>query len=205
MMQLTYRDIHYSTQTSNSVPYEGFAQSVQLILDENRRVLNETVYAALEHLAQAITEANRIFVFGGGRSGLVMRMAAMRIMHLGCQVYVVGETITPAIEQGDLLITCSGSGNTGSVCAMAVTAKTIGAQLAVITANKTSPLAALADLTVELAAVTKHEREAARSQQFAGSLFEQSTLLLLDALFHVLSRTLNKSTQSLWAMHTNLE
>ncbi|QYO62744.1 hypothetical protein [Leptolyngbya sp. 7M] len=105
-MQLAYCDIRYNSppETSDSIPNESFAQSIQLILDENRRVLDKISYFALEQLAQTITVANRIFVFGGGRSGLVMRMTAMRLMHLGCQVYVVGETITPSIARGDLLI-----------------------------------------------------------------------------------------------------
>jgi 6-phospho-3-hexuloisomerase len=63
----------------------------------------------------------------------------------------------------------------------------------------------LADLSLELATSTKQELDRSRSQQFAGSLFEQSTLLLFDALFYVLPQLLDKDTQNLWAFHTNLE
>jgi len=37
---------------------------------------------------------------GVGRSGLIGRAFAMRLMHLGFEVYVLGETITPAVEKG---------------------------------------------------------------------------------------------------------
>src|SRR5690242_18419180 len=70
---------------------------------------------AVGALLLAIETANAIFLLGEGRSGLVGRMFAMRLMHLGKQAYVVGETITPAIGRGDLLIAISGSGETGAV------------------------------------------------------------------------------------------
>ncbi len=38
---------------------------------------------------------NRIFVTGLGRTGLMARGFAMRLMHLGRRVYHVGDVITP--------------------------------------------------------------------------------------------------------------
>ncbi|NLO77568.1 MAG: 6-phospho-3-hexuloisomerase, partial [Methanomicrobiales archaeon] len=52
-----------------------------------------------ESVGQFIDElvgAERIYVMGAGRSGLVAKGFAMRLMHLGMHSYVVGETITPA-------------------------------------------------------------------------------------------------------------
>jgi 6-phospho-3-hexuloisomerase len=178
-----------------------FTQAIGLVLAENQRVLQALAYPAVEQLAQKIADVERIFVIGEGRSGL----AAMRLMHLGCQVYVVGETTTPSIQSTDLFIACSGSGSTETVCAIAAQAKAIGAYLVGVTANKQSSLGQLVDLPIELAARTKQDSGNARSQQFAGSLFEQSTLLFFDALFYVLSQMLNKSDESLLALHTNLE
>jgi 6-phospho-3-hexuloisomerase len=48
-----------------------------------------------------------------------------------------------------------------------------------------------------------HSKE--HSQQLGVSLFEQSTLLLFNALFYVITQNLNKSAQTLWTLHTNLE
>ena len=182
-----------------------FTQAIGLVMAENQRVLNAINYSAAEQLAQKLVDAERIFVIGEGRSGLAIRMAAMRLMHLGCQVYVVGETTTPSIRATDLLIACSGSGSTETVCAIAAKAKVIGAYLVGVTVNKQSLLGQLADLAIELVAATKQDFNNGVSQQFAGSLFEQSTLLFFDALFYVLSQMLNKNTQLLLALHTNLE
>ncbi len=49
------------------------------------------------------------------RSGLMMRVFAMRLMHMGFESHVVGETLTPAVEKGDLLVIGSGSGETCKV------------------------------------------------------------------------------------------
>lgn len=182
-----------------------FSHAIGLVLAENQRVLQTIAYPAVEQLAQKITEVERIFVIGEGRSGLAIRMAAMRLMHLGCQVYVVGETTTPSIRATDLFIACSGSGSTETVCASAAKAKAVGAYLVGVTVDKQSLLGQLVDLTIELAAATKQDSANVRSQQFAGSLFEQSTLLFFDTLFYVLSQMLNKNPQILLALHTNLE
>jgi D-arabinose 5-phosphate isomerase GutQ len=85
-------------------------QAIDLVLTENRLVLEKVNYPAIAQLTQTITRSQRIFVAGEGRSGLVIRMVAMRLIHLAYQVYVVGETTTPSIVECDLLIDCSGSG-----------------------------------------------------------------------------------------------
>ncbi|MEH2250895.1 6-phospho-3-hexuloisomerase [Nostoc sp.] len=182
-----------------------FTQAIGLVLAENQRVLQTITYPAVEQLVQKITDVERIFVIGEGRSGLAIRMAAMRLMHLGCQVYVVGETTTPSIQTTDLFIACSGSGSTETVCAIAAKAKAIGAYVVGVTADKQSSLGQLVDLPIELAAATKQDFENVQSQQFAGSLFEQSTLLFFDTLFYVLSQMLNKNAHLLLALHANLE
>src|SRR5215207_4915860 len=115
--------------------------------DEAAEIVAEQVEAialvddiVVRDLLVAIDAASRIFLLGEGRSGLVGRMLAMRLMHLGHQVYVVGETTTPSIGGGDLLIAISGSGETGTVVMMAEGARKTGAQVAAITANSESRL-----------------------------------------------------------------
>jgi 6-phospho-3-hexuloisomerase len=62
-----------------------------------------------------------------GRSGLALKMAAMRFMQY--TVFIVGETNTPAILEGDLLLVASGSGTTSSVVSSAEKAKSQKLQL----------------------------------------------------------------------------
>ena len=88
---------------------------------------------ALARVVDLVAAAPRVFVLGAGRSGLALRMTAMRLMHLGLEVHVVGEVTTPAIVEHDLLITASGSGTTAGILRAAHTAIERGAQVAAIT------------------------------------------------------------------------
>lgn len=160
--------------------------------------------AAVSALGQAIAEANRIFLLGEGRSGLVGRMFAMRLMHLGYAAYVVGETITPAIAEGDLLIAISGSGETGGVVLLAEGARRAGARLVAVTANPGGRLAELADLVVLVP--TQHKLGGAGSRQYGGSLFEQTTLLLFETMVSMLATDeAGDGFASLAQRHANLE
>jgi 6-phospho-3-hexuloisomerase len=185
--------------------HSSLNQTIELILEENRQVLSKINYAAIAQLTLAIAQSKRIFVAGEGRSGLVIRMVAMRLMHLGYQVYVVGETTTPSIIEGDLFVDCSGSGSTEMVTTLARKAKEIGAEIVTVTTHEDSPLGKMADIVIKLEAAAKQDQSHQHSQQFAGSLFEQSTLLLFDAVFQVLSQNMHENTETLWARHTNLE
>lgn len=162
----------------------------------------------LDLLQKGIMEANRIFVAGAGRSLMMIRGFAMRLMHMGFVVYVVGETVTPAIEAGDLLLMASGSGSTGSLTVMAEKCKKIGAKLALITTNAASPIGKLTDYVLEVnAATTKAENQGRKSIQPGANTFEQSVLLIGDAIIiHMTSnRSLTESNQALMTRHANLE
>lgn len=179
--------------------------------DEAAEIVAEQVEAialvderAVLDLLRSIDAAGRIFLLGEGRSGLVGRMFAMRLMHLGQQAYVVGETITPAIGGGDLLIAISGSGETGAVVMMAEGAKKAGAQVAAILANPESRLAGLADLIVQIP--TQHKFQGSSSRQYGGSLFEQTALLLFETTISMLAAgDAESGFASLAKRHANLE
>ncbi|PPF87802.1 6-phospho-3-hexuloisomerase [Subtercola sp. Z020] len=160
---------------------------------------------ALDALATLLTEAPRVFVLGAGRSGLALSMTAMRLMHLGLTVHVVGEVTAPAIGAGDLLLTASGSGTTHTIVRAAELATDAGATVAAISTAAASPLADLAAVVVVVPAAGKQDRSGEASAQYAGSLFEQSVVLLGDALFHALWMRSGASADELWPRHANLE
>ncbi|WP_211090413.1 6-phospho-3-hexuloisomerase [Nesterenkonia sedimenti] len=160
---------------------------------------------ALEQMAEMIGGAERIFVLGAGRSGLALQMTAMRLMHLGKEAYVVGETTTPAIRGGDVLLTASGSGTTGSVVRAAEQARGAGATVVCFTARQHSPLGELAAAAVLIPAAEKLDRSGAASAQYAGSLFEQAVVIAGDALFHALWQRSGRSADELWPRHANIE
>ncbi|MFN3383796.1 MAG: 6-phospho-3-hexuloisomerase [Archaeoglobaceae archaeon] len=131
----------------------------------------------LEKFISFIEKAPRIFLVGIGRSGLVAKAFAMRLMHLGYKAFVIGETITPRIEDGDLLIAISGSGETGYVVAIAKKAKEIGAKVVAITSAENSKLSKLSDFSIILK--NRFGREV-RDIAPMGTLFEVIALIFLD-------------------------
>ena len=171
-------------------------------LDSTLSAVNEAEIAVAQRM---ILAAKRVFVTGAGRSGLALRMAAMRLMHLGLTVHVTGEITAPAITQGDLLIVASGSGTTAGAVHAAEIARKAGADVLAITTAPESKLGVLAQGLVVIPAATKQDHGGAKSEQYAGALFEQSVLLLTDAMFQTMWRERGESAEQLWKRHANLE
>ena len=169
------------------------------ILQELRQAAQAIEPGTVERCAQKIAAHERVFVCGAGRSGLMLKALAMRLMQLGKTVYVVGETITPSIQAGDLLIAAPASGTTFSVCRFAAEARKMQADVLVITAEKDSELAQISTPDVLIPAPTKHNLAA--SGQLMGSLFEQMVLLFSDAV----TMALAEDRETLSRNHANLE
>lgn len=182
----------------------SFHAEARAILAEQADAIAQVNASQTAALLQSIQAADRIFLLGEGRSGLVGRMFAMRLMHLGNQAFVVGETTTPSIARGDLLVAISGSGETGGVVLLAEGATRAGATLAAVTANAESRLAALAGVTVLLP--TQHKLAGSGSRQYGGSLFEQTALNLFETMVSMLAAD-DAATgfASLAKRHANLE
>ncbi|MDR1510918.1 MAG: hypothetical protein LBS53_14940, partial [Synergistaceae bacterium] len=94
-------------------------EMMRAVLAEQSKFLSEVKDSEIEAMLGAINSADRLFVAGLGRSGNVARCFAMRCMHMGLDVYVVGETVTPAILPEDMLLISSGSGETGILAGIA--------------------------------------------------------------------------------------
>lgn len=160
----------------------------------------------LEGTVRALEEAPRVFVTGEGRSGLMAKAFAMRLMHLGLTSYVVGETTTPAVAPGDLLVAVSGSGTTGHTVQIAQSAAGVGARVHAVTSDPDSPLGRLAAARLVLPAATKHRRPGEpASIQPLSSLFDQATHLTLDAVCLILAERRQVDNAAAKAAHANTE
>lgn len=186
--------------------------STKEILAAITQELNDTFSALceqqLEELKEQILKADKIFVAGAGRSLMMIRGLAMRLMHMGFQSYVVGETVTPAIEPGDLLIIASGSGSTGTLMVMAEKCKAVGAKLALLTTKPDSPIGRQADYIVEIKAATPKRKDNTKTSiQPGGNTFEQSVLLIGDAvIMNIIStNSVTENNRALMHKHANLE
>lgn len=161
----------------------------------------------VEDLVEKISEAKRIYVAGAGRSLLVMRCFAMRLMHLGFESYVVGDTTTPAFLAGDLLLAASGSGETSGLINITQKAKKLGGMIGVFTINKESSLGQIADVLVEIPAYTAKAayKDMNKGILPSGSLFEQTVLVLTDSLIIPLAEKKNIKFEGEFLRHANLE
>jgi 6-phospho-3-hexuloisomerase len=180
-------------------------ENLHLILEENLKLANQINPQEIDVLVRKIKAAKRIFIMAAGRSGLALKMGAMRFMHLGYSVYVVGETVTPAILEGDLLLVASGSGTTSTVLTAVEKATKQKASVVAFTADPRSKLAELAENILLINAATKTDFGISVSAQYAGTLFEQFTLFILESVFMSLWHESGLTKEDLWPQHANLE
>lgn len=174
----------------------------KLILDRLTTILSETDKSNTAKLLKLVDEAGRIFIGGAGRSLLVSRFFAMRLVHSGYNVNMIGEIVTPAIKAGDLLVLVSGSGGTETLLPFVKKAKSVGAKLVVISMKKTSPMADAADLTIQIGNDSSFPLTKGMPM---GSQFELSTLLYLESAIGDIIEAKGLTEEGMRAIHANLE
>jgi 6-phospho-3-hexuloisomerase len=158
---------------------------------------------AVGELADLIGSAPVVFLHGLGRSGLVLRMLAVRLTHLEVPCHVVGDPTTPAIQPGELLVVASGSGGTRGTVAIAERGREIGARVVALTAHPEAPIGVAADRVVALPGVAKTDRGG--SVQPPGSIFEQMLLVLLEEVVLRLAARRDPAYDAVARRHANLE
>lgn len=169
----------------------------------------------VETFVEKIINSKRVFLVGAGRSGLMAKAFAMRLMHLDTDVHVIGETITPSVREDDILIAVSGSGETTFVVSAAEMGKNIGVKVVGVTSYPDSTLGKLADHTVVLPGrVETAEKKDYIDRQVLGeyesltpmgTLFEQTALAFFDGVIACLMKKLGKKERDLKEKHATIE
>jgi 6-phospho-3-hexuloisomerase len=169
----------------------------------------------VEVLIDVYRTKRKALVMGAGRSGLVGKAFAMRLLHLGFNSYVLGETIVPSVSSGDVAIAISGSGRTGLIVEAADAAKKVGTYVIAITTYPESPLGKIADLVVRIpgrSKISKMDDYFARQilglhEPLAplGTLFEDTAMLFLDGVIYYLMIKLNVTEEEMKSRHANVE
>lgn len=108
------------------------------------------IFDSLDHepmidFAAKVASKRKLFVGGFGRTGLILQAFAIRLNQHHVPTYVLMESSTPPIEEGDLILVGSGSGTTETTLAMAKEAHRRSGVLVAITGNLLSPLGQIAD------------------------------------------------------------
>jgi 6-phospho-3-hexuloisomerase len=131
----------------------------------------------------------------------------MRLMHLGIEAHVVGDTTTPAAGRGDLLLVTSGTASTATLLPVAARAEERGARRATVTATPNGALARGADLVVHVPAPASHEDPWLDGAPLLpmGSRFELAAALLFEAVTVRLMQRRGVTVEAMFARHANLE
>lgn len=174
----------------------------QLIVKKISGVLAATDGGYNARLARLLDQSSRIFVAGAGRSGLVAKFFAMRLMHGGYGAYVVGEIVTPSIQRGDLLIVISGSGETETMIAFTKRAKELGATIALISTKSSSTIGDLSNVQFQIGNPEQYSKVVGMPM---GTTFELSTLLFLEATISHVIHNKGIPEERMRTRHANLE
>ena len=149
-------------------------------------------------IVEALLKAPSIFVYGAGRSGIIGRAFAMRLVQTGLRAYVIGESVTPIVSKGDAVFIFSNQGESYSSIQTANIVRREGASLIVVTAKATSKLAHAATIVLALSFPEDAERA-----EYAplGTLFESAGLRLSDALVAEILRARGETEDSMRRRH----
>lgn len=177
--------------SAGTEPWLAVGQEITALLER----IDPAAFKAVLDLFES--PSKRWFFSGQGRSGLAAQMAAMRFMHLGRNTHFVGEVTAPSVREGDGLLIISGSGETPVSLSYANIARAEGASVVTLTHKTNGSLAKIADIVLPV--------PVEETRQFGGSLFEQSCLILLDAMVLSLAARQTDAHATMAYRHTNLQ
>jgi 6-phospho-3-hexuloisomerase len=190
-------------------------KAINEILEKIEDVTNYLEEDNINEVINMIINSKNIFVVGAGRSGLVAKSFAIRLMQMEICVYIVGDIITPAIHKDDCIFALSGSGETKSVHLAVKTAKEIGSKAILFTSNNNSTIAKLVDVLCHIKIDTPvysdnyHDMRRLKGEYSLltplGTLFELTSMVILDGLVTKLMIKIGKTEDNLQDRHSILE
>jgi 6-phospho 3-hexuloisomerase len=152
----------------------------------------------IDQAVRMLLKAPAIFVYGAGRSGIIGRAFAMRLVQTGLTAYVIGESVTPIVRRGDCVFILSGRGESYSSMQTANIVRREGSELIVVTARATSKLAHAATLLIPIEFAEEPDRP-----QLAplGTLFEAAAFRMSDAIIAEVMHARGETEESMRRRH----
>lgn len=173
-----------------------FRNAARYIIEETSSAINNLNDREILEISKIIAGSPRIFVYGSGRSGLIGRCFATRLVQLGKVAYFIGESTTPITESRDCVFLISNSGKTKSTLLVASITKRIGSTTICLTSEESSPLAKICDKKIVI-----NFKEINTTYAPLGTIFEISALILLDAIIAELMQLLGENEKSMRRRH----
>ncbi|PON50810.1 Sugar isomerase (SIS) family protein [Parasponia andersonii] len=165
-------------------------------------------------ISSAVARNGRVFLYGVGREGLMLKALCMRLFHLGISAHFVFDMTTPPIHDPDLLIASAGPGGFSTVDALCSIARSNGARVLLLTAQPdTGSCVKHASVVGHVPAQTmandddEDEDEVVESRPLLpmGSAYEGALFVLFEMTVYRLGEELKQSPELIRSRHTNLE
>jgi 6-phospho-3-hexuloisomerase len=168
------------------------------ILEEVKRTIEKVDENIISQIIEALATSPKIFIYGVGRSGLVGKSFAVRLVQMGLNVHFVGDTTTPIVEANDLVFIISNTGETMSAVQTANIVRRIGAVVISVTGSTHSKLGIASNIVLEL--VQPRDEQKKRMAPL-GTIFELSSMVMLDSMVPLLMTRLKQDETSLRRRH----
>lgn len=168
------------------------------ILDEVKRTIERVDEETVNHIVETLATAPKIFIYGVGRSGLVGKAFAVRLVQMGLNVHFVGDTTTPIVQKGDLVFIISNTGDTMSAVQTANIVRRIGAVVISITGSNNSKLGIASNTVLEL---VQPRDDMKKRMAPLGTIFELSSMVIVDSMVPLLMTRLGQDETSLRRRH----
>lgn len=173
-------------------------ESLEYILEKVKEAVSSIDGDVTDAFMKDILSAERIFIYGSGRSGLAGQFFAVRLVQLGLDVHFVGDMTTPIIGKDDLTILISRTGETMSAVQTANISRRIGSKVVSITSFRSSKLAHASTAVI----LMPFEEDADASQHAPlGTLFEDSVIVFFDSIIPDLMERLKMDEQKMRKKH----
>lgn len=160
----------------------------------------------------AILASDKVLILGKGQSGLMGKVLAMKLAHLGFSSHVVGEVTTPPLKKGDLLVAISQSGETSGILNLVEKAKNVGGRIMGVTSYSDSTLSRLADVNLLIPGKIEDVQFPVLSilgdekhKNMSGALFAVNTFVLFYGIICELAARTGQSPAEIDSRHANLE
>jgi len=174
-------------------------ESITHIMDSIEESVFNIEFEDVTKAVELIIDSENVFVYGSGRSGLVGRTFAMRLMQLGLNSFFIGETITPAVKDNDCVFFVSKTGETQTaIQAAGIVAERVDADIIVLTASPKSTLANYADVIITLE-VPEDKKDTYLAP--LGTVFEDSAIIFLDGFVSILMDQLDEDEEGMKYRH----
>lgn len=201
MSQLKYMDLSLDEILKN-------ADRCKLVVENQKEAIVEftEIIKTASNKRTSKNAKTTIFLVGAGRSGFVAKAFAMRLMHLGYYVYVIGETITPWINDGDIIITVSKSGKSNSITEIIGDSELDNVKFLSICGSEDCELAGISDAKIIIESLPQkcidlEDDLGPLELILMGCAFEISAFIILDALVCELMQNLNLREKDLKDYH----